>query len=47
LLAARGITHVRLNVDAENETGALHLYASVGMTVRRAFDVYEKRLGGG
>ena len=45
-LAARGITHVRLNVDAENETGASHLYASVGMTVRRAFDVYEKRLGG-
>jgi mycothiol synthase len=44
-LAARGVTHARLNVDAENETGAPHLYASVGMTVRRAFDVYEKRLG--
>ncbi|MGZ4147479.1 MAG: N-acetyltransferase family protein [Actinomycetota bacterium] len=46
-LAARGATQVRLNVDAENETGAPHLYASVGMTVRRAFDVYEKRLGDG
>ncbi len=46
-LAARGVTHVRLNVDAGNETGAPDLYASVGMTVRRAFDVYEKRLGEG
>jgi ribosomal protein S18 acetylase RimI-like enzyme len=44
MLAARGITEVRLNVDAENETGATHLYASVGMTERRRFQVYEKRV---
>jgi ribosomal protein S18 acetylase RimI-like enzyme len=46
-LAARGVDHVRLNVDADNETGATRLYASVGMTVRRAFLVYEKRLDPG
>jgi len=44
MLAAQGITEVRLNVDAENETGATHLYASVGMTERRQFHVYEKRV---
>jgi ribosomal protein S18 acetylase RimI-like enzyme len=45
-LAARGVTKVRLNVDSENETGATRLYSSVGMTVRRSFDIYEARLGG-
>jgi mycothiol synthase len=45
LLAARGATQVRLNVDAENESGATRLYASVGMTERRRFHVYEKRVG--
>lgn len=44
LLAARGATRVRLNVDAGNESGATRLYASVGMTERRRFLVYEKRL---
>ena len=44
MLAARGVTEVRLNVDAENETGATRLYASVGMTERRRFQVYEKRV---
>jgi mycothiol synthase len=43
-LAARGAAQVRLNVDSENETGATRLYASVGMTVRRAFLVFEKVL---
>jgi mycothiol synthase len=43
-LAERGATQVRLNVDSENETGATRLYASVGMTVRRAFLVFEKVL---
>jgi mycothiol synthase len=46
VLASRGATKARLNVDAENETGATRLYESVGMTVRRAFDVYEARLDG-
>ena len=45
-LAGRGVTRVRLNVDADNTTGAARLYGSVGMRVRRSFDVYETRLGG-
>lgn len=47
LLAARGATEVRLNVDAENESGATRLYTSVGMTERRRFHVYEERLSAG
>ena len=43
-LAGKGVSRVRLNVDSENESGATRLYASVGMTVRRAFLVYEKAL---
>ena len=46
-LAARGATWARLNVDSENEAGATRLYESVGMRVRRAFHVYEKRVGAG
>lgn len=46
-LAQRGVTVVRLNVDADNATGAARLYEAVGMRVRRSFDVYETRLGGG
>src|SRR6266487_313046 len=41
-LAARGCRSVRLNVDAGNETGATHLYEDVGMTIRRAWDLYER-----
>lgn len=41
-LAARGLREVRLNVDAENESGATRLYAGVGMTPRRAWQVYER-----
>jgi mycothiol synthase len=37
-------TSVRLNVDAESLTGATRLYESVGMRVRRGFDLFEKRL---
>jgi ribosomal protein S18 acetylase RimI-like enzyme len=47
VLAARGATEVRLNVDAENETGATRLYEAVGMTVRRSFHVYETRVSAG
>lgn len=46
-LAARGVGVVRLNVDADNATGAARLYEAVGMTVRRSFDVYETRLACG
>ncbi len=45
LLAARGFERLQLNVDSQNETGAPGLYAAAGMTVRRSFDCYEKRLG--
>lgn len=47
LLAERGLTRGRLNVDSGNETGATRLYERVGMTVHRAFDVYEMPLPSG
>lgn len=40
----RGLRKVGLGVDAENLTGALHLYESAGMHVHQAFDQYEKEL---
>lgn len=40
----RGETRVALAVDAGNETGATHLYESVGMRVAWQADVWEKRL---
>jgi mycothiol synthase len=43
-LARRDFGTVRLSVDAGNETGALRLYESEGMTVRREWHVVEKRL---
>lgn len=43
-LAGRGVDRVLLNVDSQNETGATRLYEAAGMTVRRAFDVYERPL---
>ena len=39
----RGERRVALAVDAGNETGATHLYESVGMRVVWQADVYEKR----
>lgn len=45
-LSRRGVAEVRLNVDAENETGATRLYERAGMTVRRQWLVYEKPLEG-
>lgn len=42
--ASRGVTRVLLNVDAESPTGATRLYESLGMHVRRRFDLFEKRL---
>jgi mycothiol synthase len=46
-LAERGFADARLNVDAGNESGAVRLYERVGMTVRRAWHVYEKPLAEG
>jgi mycothiol synthase len=43
-LIARGVSHLQLNVDSGNETGATRLYEAAGMTVRRSFDCYEKLL---
>ena len=43
-LARRGCEAVRLGVDVGNETGALRLYESEGMTVRREWHVMENRL---
>ena len=42
---SRGLTRVRLNVDAENPTGAVALYERVGMRRVRGWDIYEKRFG--
>ena len=47
LLAARGAPRIQLNVDSENATGATRLYEAAGMTVRRSFDCYGKRLAPG
>ena len=41
---ARGLATARLNVDAENETGAADLYRAVGMREHRRFLVFEKPL---
>ena len=43
-LSARGVTVVRLDVDAQNATGAVALYEKAGMRVARRFDVVEKKL---
>ena len=40
----RGESRVSLAVDAGNETGATHLYESIGMRVVWQADVYEKRM---
>lgn len=40
-LAKRGHQEVRLGVDAQNPTGAVALYESVGMTRYRSYDVFD------
>jgi mycothiol synthase len=40
----RGLTTVKLFVDAANETGATRLYERVGMRVNRQYDVWEKEV---
>jgi mycothiol synthase len=46
-LAGAGIHEVRLNVDAQNATGATRLYERVGMRVHREWLVYEKPVAAG
>jgi mycothiol synthase len=46
-LGRRGITEVRLGVDAENADGATHLYETSGMSVRRDWHIYEKPISAG
>lgn len=43
-LFGRGHTHVGLEVDSENETGATRLYERAGMRVTRRYASYEKAL---
>jgi mycothiol synthase len=43
-LYRRGQPRIGLGVDAANETGATHLFVSVGMRVAWEADVYEKRV---
>jgi mycothiol synthase len=48
-LAKRGHREVRLGVDAQNPTGAVALYESVGMTPYRSYDIFDlgtKETGG-
>jgi mycothiol synthase len=40
-LAKRGHNEVRLGVDAQNPTGAVALYESVGMTPYRSYDTFD------
>jgi mycothiol synthase len=42
LLAARQQTRVGLGVDAEGETGALHLYERAGMRITQEHDLFER-----
>ena len=41
---ARGFRSVGLNVDPDNETGAMRLYERLGFRFERRFDFYEKEL---
>lgn len=40
----RGVTAVALGVDAQNPTGATHVYERAGMRVRQRYAVYRKEL---
>jgi mycothiol synthase len=44
-LRDRGTDHVELNVDAGNPTGAARLYERLGMSVIRAWGLYDKAIG--
>jgi ribosomal protein S18 acetylase RimI-like enzyme len=40
----RGYAQGSLNVDPENETGAMRLYEKLGFEVNRDYAIYEKQL---
>jgi ribosomal protein S18 acetylase RimI-like enzyme len=44
VLRERGMTEAVLGVDAENPSGALGLYESVGFTVLNKDTLYHKRI---
>jgi mycothiol synthase len=44
--ARRGLPRVRLNVDADNLTGAVSLYERVGMRVVASYDLWERTIRG-
>jgi mycothiol synthase len=41
---ARGLSHMRLNVDVENATNASGLYRSTGMDVVQEWRIFEKSI---
>jgi mycothiol synthase len=45
-LSRRGMRIAELNVDSQNESGAVHLYRKVGMTVFREWLDYERFIAG-
>jgi mycothiol synthase len=46
-LAYRGVERIRLNVDAENVTGATAVYEGVGMRTVNRWDLWERASSGG
>ena len=45
-LSRRGMRIAELNVDSQNESGAVHLYRNVGMTAVREWLDYERSIAG-
>jgi ribosomal protein S18 acetylase RimI-like enzyme len=43
MIGARGLRRVRVNVDAENITGATAVYERVGMRVVNRWDLWERQ----
>jgi ribosomal protein S18 acetylase RimI-like enzyme len=43
MISARGLRRIRVNVDAENVTGATAVYERVGMRVVNRWDLWERR----
>ena len=43
MIGARGLPRVRVNVDAENVTGATAVYERVGMRVVNRWDLWERQ----
>jgi mycothiol synthase len=47
IFARRGLARTWLNVDGDNDAGAVRLYERVGMHARRRWVVFERRVDGG